>query len=160
MEFSAFFPDFFAFAQRAFATRDNFLFASALSVRFLRPLRDSTWSARLVPVRALIAATTRSRCCVNSTMIWLVSIGGAYKVGHRHILGLPVAAYLTWQERMLENNGIVPKFQSSFIHSLSLAVRLRQGPIRVGLRSFPSIVERKLPPHDSMRRNAHAGRRT
>ena len=26
------------------------------------------------------------------------------------ILGLPVAAYLTWQGRMLENNGIVPKF--------------------------------------------------
>jgi C-terminal processing protease CtpA/Prc len=25
-------------------------------------------------------------------------------------LGLPVAAYLTWQGRMLENNGIVPKF--------------------------------------------------
>ena len=35
--------------------------------------------------------------------------GSAYKVGHRYILGLPVAAYLTWQGRMLENNGIVPK---------------------------------------------------
>jgi len=37
--------------------------------------------------------------------------GTAYKVGHGYILGLPVAAYLTWQGRMLENNGIVPKFQ-------------------------------------------------
>ena len=37
--------------------------------------------------------------------------GGAYKVGHGYILGLPVAAYLTWQGRMLENNGIAPKFQ-------------------------------------------------
>jgi carboxyl-terminal processing protease len=37
--------------------------------------------------------------------------GSAYKVGHGYILGLPVAAYLTWQGRMLENNGIVPKFQ-------------------------------------------------
>lgn len=36
--------------------------------------------------------------------------GGAYKVGHGYILGLPVAAYFTWQGRMLENNGIVPKF--------------------------------------------------
>src|SRR5579864_9519966 len=36
--------------------------------------------------------------------------GGAFKVGHGYILGLPVAAYLTWQGRMLENNGIAPKF--------------------------------------------------
>jgi len=35
--------------------------------------------------------------------------GSAYKVGHGYILGLPVAAYLTWQGRMIENNGIVPK---------------------------------------------------
>jgi C-terminal processing protease CtpA/Prc len=36
--------------------------------------------------------------------------GSAYKVGHGYILGLPVAAYLTWQGQMLANNGIVPKF--------------------------------------------------
>src|SRR5260370_448773 len=36
--------------------------------------------------------------------------GSAYKVGHGYILGLPVAAYLTLQGRMLEDNGIVPKF--------------------------------------------------
>jgi len=36
--------------------------------------------------------------------------GSAFKVGHGYILGLPVAAYLTWQGRMLENNGIIPKF--------------------------------------------------
>ena len=36
--------------------------------------------------------------------------GSAYKVGHGYILGLPVAAYLTWQGRMLENNGIIPEF--------------------------------------------------
>ena len=34
--------------------------------------------------------------------------GGAFKVGHGYILGLPVAAYLTWQGRMLENDGIIP----------------------------------------------------
>ena len=38
--------------------------------------------------------------------------GSAFKVGHGYVLGLPVAAYLTWQGRMLENNGIVPKFQA------------------------------------------------
>ena len=36
--------------------------------------------------------------------------GSAYHVGHGYILGLPVAAYLTWHGRMLENHGIVPKF--------------------------------------------------
>jgi C-terminal processing protease CtpA/Prc len=36
--------------------------------------------------------------------------GRAFKVGYGYILGLPVAAYLTWQGRMLENDGIVPKF--------------------------------------------------
>lgn len=36
--------------------------------------------------------------------------GSAFKVGQGYILGLPVAAYLTWQGRMLENNGIAPKF--------------------------------------------------
>ncbi len=34
--------------------------------------------------------------------------GSAFKVGHGYILGLPVAGYLTWQGRMLENNGITP----------------------------------------------------
>jgi len=34
--------------------------------------------------------------------------GGAFKVGHDYILGLPVAAYLTWQGRILENDGIEP----------------------------------------------------
>jgi carboxyl-terminal processing protease len=36
--------------------------------------------------------------------------GSAFKVGHGYILGLPVAGYLTWQGRMLENNGISPAF--------------------------------------------------
>ena len=34
--------------------------------------------------------------------------GGAFKVGHGYILGLAVAGYLTWQGRMLENDGINP----------------------------------------------------
>ena len=34
--------------------------------------------------------------------------GGAFKVGHGYILGLPAAAYLTWHGRVLENDGINP----------------------------------------------------
>lgn len=34
-----------------------------------------------------------------------------FKVGQRYMLGLPVVAYLTWRGRMLENDGIVPKFE-------------------------------------------------
>jgi len=50
--------------------------------------------------------------------------GSAFKVGHGYILGLPVAAYVTWQGRMLENNGIVPKF------SIELSSdALRQGTV-------------------------------
>jgi carboxyl-terminal processing protease len=34
--------------------------------------------------------------------------GNAFKVGYGYVLGLPVARYLTWHGRMVENNGIVP----------------------------------------------------
>lgn len=37
---NAFFPAFFAFAQRAFAASDSFLLFSALIVRFLRRIPD------------------------------------------------------------------------------------------------------------------------
>jgi C-terminal processing protease CtpA/Prc len=50
--------------------------------------------------------------------------GSAYKVGHEYILGLPVAAYFTWQGRMLENNGIIPKFVIEFSRD---ALRERKG---------------------------------
>ena len=36
--------------------------------------------------------------------------GGAFKVSHGYILGLPVAGYLTWQGRILENNAIFRPF--------------------------------------------------
>jgi C-terminal processing protease CtpA/Prc len=34
--------------------------------------------------------------------------GGGFKVGHGYILGLPLAGYLTWRGKILENNGIIP----------------------------------------------------
>jgi carboxyl-terminal processing protease len=51
-----------------------------------------------------------------------LSSGSAYEVGHAYILGLPVAAFLTWQERMIENNGICP----------SVEVRLVRDALREG----------------------------
>jgi carboxyl-terminal processing protease len=49
--------------------------------------------------------------------------GSAYKVGQGYILGLPVAAYLTWQGRMLENNGIIPKFSVELSREALIAGR-------------------------------------
>jgi quinol monooxygenase YgiN len=49
--------------------------------------------------------------------------GSAYKVGHGYILGLPVAAYLTWQGRMLENNGMIPKFSVELSREALIAGR-------------------------------------
>jgi len=34
--------------------------------------------------------------------------GSGFKVGHGYILSLPVAGYVTWQGRILENNGVTP----------------------------------------------------
>lgn len=48
--------------------------------------------------------------------------GGAFKVGHGYIVGLPVAGYLTWQGRMLESNGIIP----------SVSVELSREALREG----------------------------
>jgi C-terminal processing protease CtpA/Prc len=45
---------------------------------------------------------------VGATTAGRLLSGSAFKVGHGYILGLPVAGYLTWQGRMLENNGITP----------------------------------------------------
>jgi C-terminal processing protease CtpA/Prc len=60
-------------------------------------------------VSAFAEEKTRATVVGTKTPGRLLS-GSAYKVGHGYILGLPVAAYLTWQGRMLENNGIVPRF--------------------------------------------------
>ena len=34
--------------------------------------------------------------------------GGAYKVGHGYVLGLPTGAFYTWQDTLLEGKGIQP----------------------------------------------------
>jgi C-terminal processing protease CtpA/Prc len=34
--------------------------------------------------------------------------GSTFRAGEGYILGLPVAAYLTWQGRLIEGKGVVP----------------------------------------------------
>ena len=48
----------------------------------------------------IVGVKTAGRLLSNST----------FRVGHGYILGLPVAAYLTWRGRTVENNGIAPAF--------------------------------------------------
>jgi C-terminal processing protease CtpA/Prc len=35
--------------------------------------------------------------------------GGAFKVGHGFVLGLPTAGYFTWQGTLLEGKGVEPE---------------------------------------------------
>jgi len=86
------------------------------------------------PLQVELSAVERARAALAQTLgveeqairltdrRWLELLGegviGSVHVGHwtaraRLVagdLGLPVAAYLPWKGRMLENNGIVPKF--------------------------------------------------
>lgn len=36
--------------------------------------------------------------------------GGAFKIGHGFVLGLPTAGYLTWQGTLLEGKGVEPEY--------------------------------------------------
>jgi C-terminal processing protease CtpA/Prc len=58
--------------------------------------------------RRVTGAENSFAVVVGTKMPGRLLSGSAFKVGHGYVLGLPVAAYLTWQERMLDK--IVPKF--------------------------------------------------
>jgi carboxyl-terminal processing protease len=45
---------------------------------------------------------------VGTTTAGRLLSGSVFKVGHGYILGLPVAAYLTWQGGLLEGKGVSP----------------------------------------------------
>jgi C-terminal processing protease CtpA/Prc len=45
---------------------------------------------------------------VGTTTAGRLLSGSVFKVGHGYILGLPVAAYLTWQGLLLEGKGVSP----------------------------------------------------
>jgi C-terminal processing protease CtpA/Prc len=46
---------------------------------------------------------------VGTTTAGRLLSGGVFKVGHGYVLGLPVAAYLTWQGDLLEGKGVSPQ---------------------------------------------------
>ncbi len=48
---------------------------------------------------------------VGATTAGRLLSGGVFKVGHGYILGLPVAAYLTWQGVLLEGKGVSPQIE-------------------------------------------------
>jgi carboxyl-terminal processing protease len=48
---------------------------------------------------------------VGTTTAGRLLSGSVFKVGHGYILGLPVAAYLTWQGALLEGKGVFPHIE-------------------------------------------------
>lgn len=65
-------------------------------------------SASAAEMVAAFAAENKLATIVGTKTAGRLVSGGAYKVGHGYLLGLPVAAYLTWQGTMLEGKGITP----------------------------------------------------
>ena len=41
--------------------------------------------------------------------------GSAFKAGFGYMVGLPVAAYLTWQGRLIEGKGVIPSVQAELL---------------------------------------------
>ena len=65
-------------------------------------------SASAAEMVAGFAAENKLARIVGTKTAGRLLTGSAFKVGHGYILGLPVAAYLTWQGTMLEGKGIAP----------------------------------------------------
>lgn len=57
---------------------------------------------------AAFAAENRLATIVGTKTPGRLLSGNTFKVGHGYILGLPVAAYLTWQGVLLEGKGVTP----------------------------------------------------
>lgn len=65
-------------------------------------------SASAAEMVAGFAAENKLATIVGAKTAGRLLSGSAFKVGHGYLLGLPVAAYLTWQGTMLEGKGITP----------------------------------------------------
>lgn len=65
-------------------------------------------SASAAEMVAAFARENHLAKIVGATTPGRLLSGTSFKVGHGYILGLPGAAYLTWQGTMLEGNGIAP----------------------------------------------------
>jgi len=62
-------------------------------------------------VLAAFAKENNLATIVGTTTAGRLLSGSVFKVGHGYILGLPVAAYLTWQGVLLEGKGVSPDIE-------------------------------------------------
>jgi carboxyl-terminal processing protease len=58
---------------------------------------------------AAFARENRLATIVGTKTAGRLLSGGMFKVGHGFVLGLPVAAYVTWEGNLLEGKGIEPE---------------------------------------------------
>jgi carboxyl-terminal processing protease len=65
-------------------------------------------SASAAEIVAGFAAENKLATIVGTKTAGRLMSGGAYKVGHGYVLGLPVGAFYTWQGKLLEGKGIQP----------------------------------------------------
>jgi carboxyl-terminal processing protease len=65
-------------------------------------------TASAAEMLAAFAADNNLAKIVGSTTAGRLLSGSAFQVGHGYVLGVPTAAYLTWEGRSLEGEGITP----------------------------------------------------
>lgn len=68
-------------------------------------------SASAAEIVAGFAAENRLATIVGTKTAGRLMSGGAYKVGHGYVLGLPAGAFYTWQGTLLEGKGIQPDLE-------------------------------------------------
>ncbi|TAM83551.1 MAG: hypothetical protein EPN47_05420 [Acidobacteria bacterium] len=68
-------------------------------------------SASAAEIVAGFAAENKLATIVGTKTAGRLMSGGAYKVGHGYVLGLPAGAFYTWQGTLLEGKGIQPDFE-------------------------------------------------
>ncbi len=67
-------------------------------------------SASAAEMVAAFARENRLATIVGTKTPGRLLSGGTFRVGHGFVLGLPVAAYLTWEGNLLEGKGIEPEY--------------------------------------------------
>jgi C-terminal processing protease CtpA/Prc len=96
----------YAFVGKSIVVVTEGLGAHRFHGRVVMLVNQHTASAR--EMIAAFAQENRLATIVGTTTAGRLLSGSTFKVGHRYILGLPVAAYLTWQGNLLEGKGVSP----------------------------------------------------
>ena len=78
---------------------------SAKKIRLVLPGRTEVQSAEMV---AAFAQENSLAAIVGRKTAGRLLSGSAFRVGWSYIVGLPVAAYLTWEGRLIEGKGVSP----------------------------------------------------